>query len=72
MQWRNGRALVEHLRRNREALADELSDVLYWVLTIAHDFGIDIAAAFDRKLEKSAAKYPVEKARGRSSKYTEL
>lgn len=72
MQWKNGDALRQHLQARREDLGDELSDVLYWVLTIAHDFGIDIAEAFRSKLIKSAAKYPIEKSRGRSSKYTEL
>lgn len=71
-QWKNGRELVEHLRARREDLADELSDVLYWVLTIANDFEIDIAGSFARKIEKSARKYPVAKARGQAKKYTEL
>ena len=56
----------------QEDLADELSDVLFWVLTIAHDFNIDMKSAFLRKLEKSAKKYPVEKARGSKRKYTEM
>jgi len=72
MQWKSGQELQAHLLARREALADELSDVLYWVLTIAHDFQIDMARAFVEKLKKSAKKYPVEKSRGRSSKYTEL
>lgn len=56
----------------QEALADELSDVLSYLLQIAHDFNIDMGEAFIRKLEKSAKKYPVEKARGNARKYTEL
>lgn len=72
MQWKNGDALIQHLRARREDLGDELSDVLYWVLTIAHDFDIDLGEAFRRKLIKSAAKYPIEKSRGRANKYTEL
>jgi NTP pyrophosphatase (non-canonical NTP hydrolase) len=72
MQWRHGDDLARHLASRREDLADELSDVLYWVLTIAHDQGIDLPRAFSRKLRKSAAKYPVEKSRGRANKYTDL
>jgi len=72
MQWKNGEALIQHLRARREDLADELSDVLYWVLTMAHDFEITLGAAFERKLVKSAEKYPIEKSRGRANKYTEL
>jgi dCTP diphosphatase len=72
MQWRSGPELQQHLNANREALADELADVLGWVLVLAHDQGIDLEDAMKKKLEKNAAKYPVHKARGVAKKYTEL
>ena len=33
---------------------------------------IDLAAAIEKKMQRNSEKYPVEKARGRSDKYTEL
>jgi len=72
MQWKNGDALDAKLAENHEALGDELVDVLYYTLLLAHDQGIDIEAAFTRKMERNAQKYPVELARGSSAKYTEL
>ncbi|MFN7829939.1 MAG: nucleotide pyrophosphohydrolase [Armatimonadota bacterium] len=72
MQWKNGQALDDSLAEKREALGDELADVLYYTLLLAHDQGIDIEAAFARKMERNAAKYPVELAKGSSAKYTEL
>jgi hypothetical protein len=39
---------------------------------MSHDLGIDILDAADKKLEKIKAKYPVEKAKGRSEKYDKL
>lgn len=71
-QWKNGAALEEHLKRSKTALGHELSDVLYWVLLMAHDLAIDLGAAFEDKLRINEEKYPVEQARGRSDKYTEL
>ena len=71
-QWRDGAALDEHLTANREHVADELADVLGWVLLIAHDRGIDLAEAFEAKMRKNEAKYPVEKAKGRADKYRDL
>ncbi len=56
----------------REEIADELADVVIYALEFANITGIDVAAAIDAKLAKNAAKYPVEKARGRSDKYTDL
>lgn len=69
-QWRQGEALDAHLRESREAVADELADVLNWVLLIAHDQGIDLADALAKKIEKNAVKYPVDQAKGRADKYT--
>jgi NTP pyrophosphatase (non-canonical NTP hydrolase) len=72
MQWKNGEELQRHLDANRGLLGEELSDVLFWVLAMANDYGIDIGEAFKQKLVKNAMKYPIEKAKGVSTKYTDL
>lgn len=56
----------------RRRIADELADVVIYALEFANITGLDVAAAIDAKMEANAMKYPVEKARGRSDKYTEL
>lgn len=55
-----------------EEMADELADVLYWLIMLANHYNIDLANALEKKMEKNETKYPVEKARGKSNKYTEL
>lgn len=55
-----------------EEQTDELADVMLYCLLLADRLGIDPLDAMERKLEKNRAKYPVEKAFGRSAKYTEL
>ena len=72
MQWKNGDELRKHLEQKQELLGEELCDVLYWVLVIAHDQGIDLRRAFRDKIRKNRAKYPVHKAHGRALKYTDL
>ena len=47
----------------------ELADTLFFLLRFAGRYDIDLTAAFDRKLAKNAAKYPVETARGSNRKY---
>jgi NTP pyrophosphatase (non-canonical NTP hydrolase) len=69
-QWRQGDALDAHLKQNKTLLADELADVLGWLLLIAHDQDIDLPAAFAEKLVRNAKKYPVDQAKGRAAKYT--
>jgi NTP pyrophosphatase (non-canonical NTP hydrolase) len=56
----------------RAQVQDELADVLHSVLLLASDLKIDLGAALEQKLKKDAEKYPVAKAKGRNSKYSEL
>lgn len=56
----------------RAKIADELADVVIYAIEFANMTGLDISAAIEAKMAANAKKYPVEKARGRSEKYTEL
>lgn len=56
----------------RARIEEELADVVIYAIEFANMSGIDIASAIERKMAANAAKYPVEKARGRADKYTEL
>ena len=53
-------------------MEEELADVMIYCVMLADRLGVDPVEAMRRKLEQNARKYPVGKARGRSSKYTEL
>jgi NTP pyrophosphatase (non-canonical NTP hydrolase) len=55
-----------------EEMADELADVLYWLIMLSNHYNIDLVTALDEKMDKNELKYPIEKARGTSAKYTEL
>jgi dCTP diphosphatase len=56
----------------RARIADELADVVIYALEFANTTGLDVAASIEAKMLANAKKYPVEKARGRAEKYTEL
>jgi dCTP diphosphatase len=56
----------------REAISNELADVLIFSLSLADVLDIDLSAAVSAKIESNAAKYPVASSRSRSDKYTEL
>jgi NTP pyrophosphatase (non-canonical NTP hydrolase) len=53
-------------------LPDELADVLYWLIMLSNHYDIDLIKALESKMLKNEEKYPVNKARGKSDKYTEL
>lgn len=71
-QWKTADEVTEHLKNHKDDVGDELVDVLYWVLLLAHDLEIDLDKQFQKKLEKNEAKYPITAARGNHKKYTEL
>lgn len=56
----------------RQDIEDELADVVIYALEFSNMTGIDLAAAIEKKMAANAAKYPVEKAKGRADKYNEL
>ena len=50
----------------------EMGDVLLYLIRLADKLDIDLVEAAQSKLLENAEKYPVEKARGSSKKYTDL
>ncbi len=71
-QWKNGEQIDNHVKNKKLEIKEELADVYYWLLTLSHDLGIDLNEALEDKLIKNEEKYPVDKAKGNSKKYTEL
>jgi len=72
--WAESKTSGEILRvaKKRRQIEDEIADVVIYALEFANISGIDLAAAIEAKLAQNAQKYPVEKAKGRADKYTEL
>jgi NTP pyrophosphatase (non-canonical NTP hydrolase) len=56
---------VVHDPGKREQVADELADVANHLFNLCNVLGIDLSEAFQAKVTKNAAKYPVEKYQGR-------
>ena len=53
-------------------LKDELADVYYWLLLLADHYDIDIENALEEKIKKNEKKYPIDKSKGSSQKYSEF
>jgi NTP pyrophosphatase (non-canonical NTP hydrolase) len=52
-------------------IAEELADVLIYLVRLADVLDIDLNQAVAAKLADNARKYPVDRAKGTASKYTE-
>lgn len=71
-QWKTPEEAANLDADAREAVALEAADVLLYLLRLCDKLGIDLAAAAERKIALNALKYPVDKSRGRSTKYDKL
>ncbi len=56
---------------NVDKIKEELADVIIYSLDIARQYNLDVAEIVRNKISKNAQKYPVEKAKGNATKYTD-
>jgi NTP pyrophosphatase (non-canonical NTP hydrolase) len=54
------------------AVESEVADVFCYLLMISDKLGIDLIKSTNKKIESNESRYPVDKTKGRSNKYTEL
>lgn len=57
---------------NLQNVKEELADVMIYCIHMANALDINIEDIINMKMDKNEMKYPVEKAKGKSNKYTEL
>lgn len=56
----------------KRRVAEELADVLFYLVRTASVMGIDLNQAASDKLALNAEKYPADKVRGSNKKYSEI
>lgn len=71
-QWLTERQSQALSPPQAEAVRKELADVLIYLVRLADKLDVDLLEAAREKLAENAAKYPVEKSKGSSRKYTDL
>ena len=68
--------LLEHFlwddNFDKQEVSDELADVIVYCIHMADSLGVNIEEIINNKMDKNEEKYPVEKCKGSSKKYTEL
>lgn len=64
-QWSDNEYDLEHV-------LEELADVLVYCQDLADKLGVDVDEIVNKKMTKNELKYPVDKAKGNSTKYNKL
>ena len=57
---------------NKEDVIEELADVMNYCIQMSQVLNVDIVDIINKKMDKTEKKYPVEKAKGVSTKYDKL
>jgi NTP pyrophosphatase (non-canonical NTP hydrolase) len=71
-QWKSFEESEKHAAEAKNQIAGEIADVAVYLIELCDNLSIDLESAIYTKLEKNAAKYPVERSRGSAKKYSEL
>ncbi len=70
-QWLSQEQSRNLSEKQKDAVKDEIGDVMIYLANIADKLDIDPVEAAHAKLEKNRAKYPVEIVKGKSTKYSD-
>lgn len=70
-QWLTAEQSRDLDEGRKQDVADEIADVLIYLLNLADKLGIDAVASAHAKIAKNAVKYPVDRAKGSARKYDE-
>lgn len=70
-QWLNAEQSAKLDDQQRAHASEELADVLLYLCRLADVLDIDLAAAAAHKLKRNAEKYPADRVRGSSAKYSD-
>ena len=57
---------------DKEAVKEELADVMNYVLQMSNVLDVNLQKIVEEKMALNAKKYPVEKCKGKSTKYDKL
>ncbi|NCD67888.1 nucleotide pyrophosphohydrolase [Mucilaginibacter agri] len=57
---------------DKEKIKHEIADIFSFLLLLVHEYKLDISAIMAEKIHINNEKYPVAKAKGNATKYTEL
>lgn len=62
----------EITEKDKVKISEEVADVFIYLISLSDKLGINIEASIFEKITKNTEKYPIEKSKGNSTKYTEL
>ncbi len=69
--WKNPEEVAQRIAEKRGEIESEIADIAIYLTELADNLGIDLLKAMEDKIRINGEKYPAERVRGSSKKYTE-
>jgi dCTP diphosphatase len=70
--WDDNETSKLTLYNKRELVEHEMADIFWRLLQLSWQYNIDLTEVLKKKMEINKKRYPVEKAKGNTKKYTTL
>lgn len=71
-QWKTDDEITEIINSDKKIdIEEEVADVANYLILLCNELDIDLLDVIEKKLEKNKKKYPIEKCKGKSNKYTD-
>ncbi|OGW84085.1 MAG: nucleotide pyrophosphohydrolase [Omnitrophica bacterium RIFCSPLOWO2_01_FULL_45_10] len=71
-QWKTLEETNKHAEDFKDEISEELADIAMYLFELSDNLGIDLSKAIEDKLTKNNRKYPIQKAKGKHTKYNQL
>lgn len=69
LQWLSDKEIKKLIKTEPDKVADELADVLLYLIRLSDQLKIDLMSAAIKKIKKNELNYPVKKSKGKHAKY---
>lgn len=72
--WKSDADLENYVKSHsgKDKISEEIADVAIYVIRLAQKLDIDLLDVIDKKININEEKYPIDKSKGNSKKYTEF
>ncbi len=71
-QWKTQDEVEQYIPKNLREIQSEIADIALYLIELADNLNIDLLEAMYEKLAENGRKYPIEKAKGKHTKYNRL
>ena len=71
-QWSSQKESKNPSEKQLDSIKEEVADIAIYLIRIADILDIDLPSTIAEKIKSNDAKYPIDKSKGSSKKYTDL